>query len=335
MEGLRIKRAAVMLLLFCLLCSPAAAADARDVRLVPSGRTVGIHVEANGLLVIGVTEVDTAEGPRSPAWEAGMRVGDLIVAIGAEQITTVSELKAALKGCEGAVAVRFLRDGREMQLSVIPIRGNCGEEELGLWLRSAVSGLGTLTFYDPVSGSFGALGHGVSDGDTGLLIPLKAGCIGDAAVLSISQGEKGRPGEVKGNLGLESPLGQITKNSGSGIFGVLTDAFPREEENLMGICPRAELRCGPATILTDIGGQLCAYAVEISRIYPENSGGKDLLLTVTDPDLLALTGGIVQGMSGSPIIQSGCLAGAVTHVLVNDPTRGYGIGIERMLEAAA
>ncbi len=331
MEHKRLRRAVLLLLVVCLLCTPV---FADDIRLVPSGETIGIHVDASGLLVVGISEVESASGPCSPAWDAGMRIGDFIVAIGAQEVTTIQELRDSLSAGSGDVAVRFLRDGREMQLTVSPIYGQSGEGELGLWLRTGISGLGTLTFIDPETQGFGALGHGVSDGDTGLLIPLKSGSIGEASVDSIHRGEKGKPGELKGGLGLDAPIGEITRNTAYGVYGTLSGEANTNTEAIC-ICPLRALRCGPAVILSDISGSLTSYAVEISRIYPDGGGGRDLLITVTDSTLLSLTGGIVQGMSGSPILQDGCLAGAVTHVLVNDPTRGYGIGIERMLEAAA
>lgn len=335
MEGKRYKRtAAAVLLTICLLCRPVFA-DWEQIRLVPAGETIGIHVDASGLLVVGIAEVETEDGRRSPAWDAGIRVGDILVAVGSRRVDTVQGLREALAESTGEVALRFMRNGKEMQLSVTPVSGPEGEGELGLWLRSGISGLGTMTYYDPVNRRFGALGHGVSDGDTGILIPLRAGRIGSAIVDRIERGEKGKPGEAKGKLGMEAPIGTIERNTGYGIFGVIT----AEGSPLCGeaaeICPLRELRCGPALILSDISGTMTAYRVEISRIYPEDGGGRDLLITVTDPALLELTGGIVQGMSGSPILQNDRIAGAVTHVLVNDPTRGYGIGIERMLDAAA
>ncbi len=331
MEHKRLKRAVLLLLVVCLLCT---SVSAKEVRLVPSGETIGIHVDASGLLVVGISEVETEHGLCSPAWEAGMRIGDFIVAIGAQEVTTIQELRSSLASADGDVAVRFLRDGREMQLTVRPIYGQEGEGELGLWLRTGISGLGTLTFIEPETKSFGALGHGVSDGDTGVLLPLKEGSIGEASVDSIHRGERGKPGELKGGLGLDTPIGSITQNTSYGIYGTITMGYSAGGEAVC-ICPLQALHCGPAVILSDVSGALAAYQVEISRIYPDGSGGRDLLITVTDSDLIRLTGGIVQGMSGSPILQDGCLAGAVTHVLVNDPTRGYGIGIERMLNTAA
>lgn len=335
MEGKRYRRAtAAMLLMICLLCRPVYA-QGEQIRLVPAGETIGIHVDASGLLVVGISELDTANGRSSPAWDAGVRIGDIIVAIGSRSVDTIQSLRESLADSTADVAVRLIRNGREMQFTVTPSVGPEGERELGLWLRSGISGLGTMTFYEPDSRLFGALGHGVSDTDTGILIPIKGGRIGRAEVDRIERGEKGKPGEAKGSLGMDTPIGDIESNTGCGIFGVITEPGMADSGSTAEICPLRELRCGPAQILSDISGTMTAYEVEISRIYPEGETGRDLLITITDSALLELTGGIVQGMSGSPILQCGRIAGAVTHVLVNDPTRGYGIGIERMLEAAA
>ena len=335
MEGMRYRRAAAALLLTICLLSEPVFADNDQIRLVPAGETIGIHVDADGLLVVGISEVETENGRSSPAWEAGIRIGDLLVAIGSRSIDTIQGLRESLTDSTGEVTVRFLRNGKEMQLSCTPVLNREGEKELGLWLRSGISGLGTMTYYEPESRSFGALGHGVSDLDTGTLIPLKSGRIGSAIVDRIDRGEKGKPGEAKGKLGIDLPVGTIERNTGYGIFGVLTAEGLQLNGNAAEICPLRELRCGPALILSDISGTTTAYRVEITRIYPEDGAGRDLLIKVTDPALLELTGGIVQGMSGSPILQNDRIAGAVTHVLVNDPTKGYGIGIERMLKAAA
>lgn len=328
------KTGTAILLLIFLLCKPAMAGW-EQIRLVPSGEMIGIHVDASGLLVVGIAEVDTADGKRSPAWEAGMRVGDFLLAIGNRSVATIQELRESLSAASGDVTVRFMREGKEMQLTVSPVYDKSGIGELGLWLRSGVSGLGTMTYYDPETDAFGALGHGVSDADTGTLIPLKTGQIGRAQVDVIDIGEKGKPGEAKGSLGLDAPIGQIIRNTDSGVFGRLSgnDAYPRGET--AEICLMSELHCGPAQILSDISGTMTAYDVEISRVFPNNEDGHDMLITVTNTELLNLTGGIIQGMSGSPILQDGRLAGAVTHVLVNNPARGYGISIERMLDEAA
>ena len=324
----------VFLLTVCLLCKPICA-DWEQIRLIPAGETIGIRVDARGLLVVGLSEVQTADGVRSPAWDAGIRIGDILVAVGSRQVDTIQELRNSLSENGGEVSIRIIRNGREIQFTVEPVFTPEGEGELGLWRRSGISGLGTMTYYDPDSRYFGALGHGASEVDAGILSPLKTGMVGRANVDRIERGEKGKPGEAKGSLIVDLPIGMIEQNTGCGIFGVVTEEGLTNNRKAVKICPMQELHCGPAQILSDISGTMTTYRVEISRIYPEDDDGRDLMITITDPELLELTGGIVQGMSGSPILQDGRIAGAVTHVLVNDPTKGYGIGIERMLEAAA
>ena len=330
-----IKRgSAALAAVFLLLLSPAAAEEPPR-QLVPVGAAIGVHLETDGLLVIGMSELETASGSRSPAYEAGIRSGDLIVDVGAVHVSTARQLREALETEGEEVSVRFIRQGREMQVTIRPERGEDGQPELGVWLRSGLSGIGTMTWYDPASGRFGALGHAVSDVDTGVMLPMKSGIIGKAAVDSIVRGSAGEPGELKGDMGLEAPFGSILENREAGIFGVLEPgALPETLGEPVELCPQRELRCGAAEILSDVSGRQERYTARILRVYP-NGGSRDLLIQVTDERLIGLTGGIVQGMSGSPILQDGRLAGAVTHVLVSDPTKGYGISIEDMLDAEA
>lgn len=323
-----VKTAVAALLIFCLPFSAARAVDGETL-LIPVGASVGIRIEADGLLVIGMAAADGV----SPAWEAGIREGDILMYVGAERVTTAQELRDALSGCGGAVAVRFLREGKEMQATVKPAPGEDGAPELGVWLRSGISGIGSMTWYDPADGSFAALGHGVSDPDTGVLLPLRQGFIGRGAVEAVTKGTPGTPGEVRGSLGLEAPCGVIGLNDEAGIFGTLTAGLPElGPADAIPVCPEGEIRCGDAEIFSDVSGQREQYSAKIIRVYRDD-GCRDLLLQITDPRLISLTGGIVQGMSGSPIVQNGRLVGAVTHVLVSDPLKGYGISAEAMLRA--
>ena len=328
-----IKQGAAALAAASLLLLSPAAAEEPPRRLVPVGAAIGVHLETDGLLVIGMSELETESGSRSPAFEAGIRSGDLILEVGQVRVSTARQLREALETESGEVRVRFLREGREMQVSVRPEKGEDGQPELGVWLRSGLSGIGTMTWYDPASGRFGALGHAVSDVDTGVLLPMKSGVVGKASVDSIQRGSAGQPGELKGSMGLEKPFGSILENREEGIFGLIEPgALPETREEPVELCPLRELRCGPAEIISDVSGRRESYSARVLRVYP-GGGSRDLLIQVTDERLIGLTGGIVQGMSGSPILQDGRLAGAVTHVLVSDPTKGYGISIEDMLEA--
>lgn len=321
-------RLAVLALVLALMASPALAEGARE--LVPVGRTVGIEARTEGLLVVSLSEVETAEGPRSPAAESGIQPGDIIVRLGSCEVGSSAEFAQAASGLDGSpVAVQLMRAGRLIQYTVTPaLSAEDGCWRLGLWLRDGIAGIGTVTFYEPATGLFGALGHSINDVDTGVLLPLDGGYITRAQVSGVKRGERGAAGELQGASDSGERLGEVEKNTPSGIFGHAGAAF---EGRALPAAEDSEIEAGPAAILCNVsGGEVCEYAVEISR---PQQGGR-LSVTVTDPELLELTGGIVQGMSGSPIIQNGRLVGAVTHVLISDPARGYGITISSMLRAA-
>ena len=202
---------------------------------------------------------------------------------------------------------------------------------IGAWVRDSMAGIGTMTYYDPKSGEFGALGHGITDVDTALLMPFSNGSILPSTVKAVRRGEAGSAGELRGDFNLTENLGELTANTACGVFGVMESGEYVDGAAL----PVGEARTGEAVICSNVeGDETREYAIEILKVTADSPDGRDLVLSVTDPELIEKTGGIVQGMSGSPIIQDGRLVGAVTHVLVNDPTRGYGIFIENMLEAA-
>ena len=306
-------------------------ADASGKMLVPGGEVVGIKVECDGVLVVGMNEPESGS---LPAFEAGVRTGDVITHIGAEEVDSIEEFREELgEWSGGEITLRVLRGDKTMQFAVTPSAGKNGGE-LGVWLRDGMAGLGTVSFYDPATGLYGALGHAVNDIDTGVLIPVRDGEIMEAEVSGVVRGECGKPGELLGSFDSDAELGSIETNCTSGIFGQLDRNCSIAGGCALEMAQRHEIMVGEATVLAGVDGTVREYTVEISRIYPGETGGRDLLITVTDPALIEKTGGIVQGMSGSPIIQDGKLVGAVTHVLVNDPTRGYGIFIENMLEAA-
>ena len=307
-----------------------------DRTLIPVGETVGIQIEMQGILVAGVTPVETAEGQKNPAESAGLKAGDVIAAVNGQSVDDAAGLIKALESCGGqSVELTVRRDGRDMRVHVCPAQDVNGGWRLGLWLRDGVAGIGTVTYLDPDTGAFGALGHGVNDTDTGVLVPVGSGQVCKAQIVDVKRGAAGAPGELAGSFDAGDVIGCINSNTPCGIFGVV-------KGGLDTVCPAlpvgtpADVQRGPATILACVAGrQIEEYDVEIARTGMASGTGRDLTVHVTDPELLARTGGIVQGMSGSPIIQDGKLVGAVTHVLVNDPTRGYGIFINTMLGAAA
>ncbi len=304
--------------------------------VVPLGRAVGIKLFADGVMVVGLGEVDTAQGAAAPAKSCGLRAGDIITHINSEEVDTIEEVQSILQDLEGeTMSIRARRDGEELQVTAQAVQcATDGSYKLGAWIRDSMAGIGTLTFYDPKSGVFGALGHGISDVDTQELMPLQSGSIMFATVQDVRRGEQGAPGELHGAFEVNRDLGELSCNSTEGIFGTLTDTSLTQGMEEMTVADRSEVHTGPAVIRSNIAGdKVQEFEVEITRVYPADSAsGRDLTLKVTDEALLNATGGIVQGMSGSPIIQDGKLVGAVTHVLVNDPTQGYGILMETMLE---
>ena len=296
--------------------------------LLVGGQAVGIEISADGVLVSGFCRVQTAEGERCPAEEAGFAVGDLIVRMDGAEIHDAEDLIAAVARLGGAECeAEVQRGGKLQRLRVRPALSETKQWLLGLWLRDGVSGIGTITFVDPQSGTFGALGHSVNDESSGRSIPLREGRISAAEIISVSPGVPGAPGELCGGESAER-LGSVEKNTPAGIFGHVA-AVPAGR-----LMQTGQIKVGRACIVSTLSGREAReYAVEIDRVY--NDGGQTrALLTVTDGELSALSGGIVQGMSGSPIIQDGSIVGAVTHVFVNDPRRGFAIGIYDMLSAA-
>ena len=314
-----------LLAFICALLLPGSALAAESRMLVPGGR---------GVMVAGINEVQTLSGAKKPALDAGLKAGDIITRVGDAEVESVEDFRREIGAWSGGtLELGVVRAGENVTLSIAPERDKSGDAEIGVWLRDGMAGLGTLTFYEPETGVFGALGHAVNDVDTGVLIPLRGGSVARAEVSGVIAGERGKPGELLGSFDPSASAGSISRNTGFGIFGTL-DGGGIAAGQALPIAAKADIAVGPATVLAGVDGQTREYAVEISRVYPGDNGGRDMLISVTDPELLEKTGGIVQGMSGSPILQNGRLVGAVTHVLVNDPTSGYGIAIENMLEAA-
>lgn len=334
----RKRRRAAAFFLSGLLCAasllghPVQAAALEAEQLVPVGHTIGIKLFAEGVVVIGLAEVETGSGVLSPGAECGLQVGDVIEAANGRDVES-SEQFAALLQCGGRVDLDVSRNGRELTLAAQPVLGTDGTWRLGAWIRDSMAGIGTVTFYDPATGSFGALGHGITDTDTGLLMPLGDGSVMRASVKAVKRGSAGDPGELKGSFDLAHDLGDLYANTEQGVFGAM-EPCGFTQGSALPVAKAGEVHTGPATILSNVSGDCVeTYDIEIIRVL-DSTGVQNLLLQVTDPALIEQTGGIVQGMSGSPIIQDGKIAGAVTHVMVNEPTKGYGILIENMLAQA-
>ncbi len=308
-----------------LLTVPAFAAEPEA--LVPVGRTVGLELETDGVYVVKFD----GEDRRSPAEAAGLRPGDRILAVNGQALARAVELREQLSRSDGApVVLDVERNGKAMQFAVRPELRE-GRYLLGLCVRDRIAGLGTVTFYDPATGLFGALGHGVGGGDCPLVI--RGGTAVETEITDVRRGEVGTPGSLLGPAVGGEALGQVERNTDRGLFGH-GDAAALDGQ-AVPLADPAEVTAGPAEIWCGVeGSETERYTVEIEAVRFDAEHCRDLRLVVTDPRLLERTGGIVQGMSGSPILQNGKLVGAVTHVLVRDPTRGYGILIGHMLEAA-
>ena len=294
--------------------------------LIPVGQVVGLELCNDTVSVAAFDELLGSE-----AQNAGLQIGDEILDIDGCVIDDAEDVRLALERSDGQVRLRILRDEREQELCLTP-QITADGPRLGVYLRQGITGIGTVTWYDPVSGAFGTLGHGVNDAH-GDLVEMTSGRAYSASVLSVKRGQCGEPGQLRGGVDGQQALGELEKNTQRGLFGTTDTGWMGDK---MEVASREEIRTGAATIRsTIIGKEVREYSVEILKIYPEKKQeGRNMLIRVTDPALLETTGGIVQGMSGSPIIQEGKLVGAVTHVFVNDPTRGYGIFIENMLDAA-
>ena len=321
------RRAALFLAL--ALCAATGSAFAAEMKLVPVGDTVGVKLFSRGVMVVGLSEEKTA------AKEAGLREGDILLALNDEQIDSTEELTALLQeNGDSELTLTLRRGAKTMAVSAMPTQDGdvyC----LGAWVRDSMAGIGTVTYYDPETGAFAALGHGITDVDTGQLMPLARGSVMPSSVKAVRRGESGSPGELRGEFDLTRDLGALTANTERGVFGTLDDAAALTLGEALSVAQKSEVKLGSASIRANVSGdEVRDYAVEIERVLDPKGSVRNFLLRVTDPDLLAQTGGIVQGMSGSPIIQNGKLVGAVTHVLVDDPTRGFGIFIENMLAAA-
>lgn len=310
-----------------------------EMQLIPGGHSIGVLLKSRGVMVVGYAPISEGEEKIYPGRDAGVLIGDTILAINGQAINNEKEMGEIIArlGERGEKAVLTLeRRGNQLQVAVKPVF--CAETRsyrIGLYIRDSASGVGTLTFVEPKGGYFGALGHIIADSDTSEPIDIREGRVVQAVVQAIHKGREGLPGEKIGVFVDDgSWWGEINRNTQVGIFGRIQGRFPAARP--LPVVSNNQVETGPAEILTVISGEKVeAFKINIKKLLPPNRpDGKGMIVEITDPRLLKETGGIIQGMSGSPIIQKGRIVGAVTHVLVNNPRLGYGCYIEKMLEEA-
>lgn len=295
--------------------------------LVPCGTPFGIKLRTDGVMAISVTD-------GSPAKSAGIKQGDVIISVNDVRVRSNSDISDAIQLSPERCEVILQRGDSERLIRMQPYE-DCGIYKIGVWVRDSAAGIGTMSYFDPVTGEYGGLGHSVSDVTTGELMPLLSGEITSADINGIVRGEAGAPGELCGRIVPNDAIGTIDRNTKCGIFGTVSEAPTDSEAVPMAF--RQEVKTGAATILTTIDGDTPKeYDIVIEHInICDMESSKSMVIRITDPELLSQTGGIICGMSGSPILQEGRLVGAVTHVFLNDPERGYAIFCETMLDNAA
>ena len=301
--------------------------------VIPLGKAIGMKMYTKGVLVVGMSEI---EGQK-PYENSGIETGDKIVEVNNVKINNTEELIACVNSSKGeSIEITYISDNEEEVANMSPVKTGENEYKLGLWVRDAAAGVGTLTFYEPSTGEFGALGHGINDVDTYQLIDIANGELVTTNIINIVKGEDGTPGEIRGVIDGGSTIGSIYKNTNYGVYGKVIDTsrLNLSKNNEIEVANRSEITTGKAEIMCELeDGKIEKYEIEIQKIFLENNqDNKSMLIKVTDEDLIEKTGGIIQGMSGAPIIQNGKFIGAVTHVLVNDSKMGYAVFADLMIK---
>ncbi len=308
--------------------------------VVPLGNVVGLKLYTSGVLVVGMTEIEGIDNNKYKPYEnTGIKEGDMIVKVNDKTVTCTSDLLNSVNNSDGNnLSLKYVRDGQTIETSITPIKGADDKYKLGLWVRDAAAGVGTVSFYEPSTKIFAALGHGIQDIDTEQLIDIAKGDFVTTKIVSIVKGKKGNPGKIQGTIENGQTIGEVYKNTDFGVYGKITNvsALNIDASKAMEVATRDEIKLGKATIMCTLeDNKTKEYEVEIQKIYKNNNeNNKSMLIKITDEDLIEKTGGIIQGMSGSPIIQNGKVVGALTHVLVNDPLTGYGVFADLMIKQA-
>lgn len=309
--------------------------DVSNEMVIPGGMPIGIYMKTDGVLVLGTDFIEGSDGQSYNPAERLVKSGDYIIGFNGEEVSTKKELIGKIENLESDDVVLLIRREKEnIEVKITPIMATNKKYKLGIWVRDSVQGLGTVT-YITASNAFGALGHGIHDTDTDELLEIEEGRVYDTKILRIEKGKKGSPGGMEGMIVYNryNILGTIDENTDIGVFGTIknTDALITDDTPVP-VCQKDSIKTGKASIRCCVNGEIEEYEIEIQRVnHFSLEANKGLVIKVVDEELLDITGGIVQGMSGSPILQDGKIVGAVTHVFVNDPTRGYGIFIGEML----
>lgn len=306
--------------------------------VIPVGNIAGVKLYTSGVLVVGMSEIEGEDNKKYKPYEnTGIKEGDSIVEINQHDINSTEELIQTVNSSQGKnITVKYVRGEETKECSMQPVKTSSKDYKLGLWVRDSAAGVGTVTFYEPSTKTFGALGHGITDIDTNELINIASGEFVTTRILDITKGESGNPGKIQGTVENQKNIGKIAKNTQFGIYGQVDNLsnLNIDTSKEMEVALREEIQEGKATILCSLDNQKAQeYEIEIEKIYKENNyDNKSMKIKVTDSRLLEKTGGIIQGMSGSPIIQNGKFIGAVTHVLVNNPQEGYAVFGDIMLK---
>lgn len=304
--------------------------------VIPIGTAIGMKLYTKGVLVVGVSQINTDNNEKIKPYEnSGIEQGDTILEVNNNEVTNTNELIQEVNDSNGnPVKIKYLRNNQTKETSITPVKSD-NQYKIGLWVRDAAAGIGTLTFYEPSTDLFMALGHGISDIDTEKIVDIANGELITANIISIQKGTKGTPGEVRGTIDTGNKIGDISKNTNLGVYGKVTNKnyLPVEQQE-MEVATRSQIKEGKAQIICQLDNSgPKSYEIEIEKIYSmNNQDNKSMLIKVTDKELINKTGGIIQGMSGAPVIQDGKFVGAVTNVLVNDPTQGYAIFADMMIK---
>lgn len=301
--------------------------------VIPMGKAIGMKLYTDGVLVVGMSEING----KKPYENTGIQEGDRIIKINNEKINDSDQLIETVNKSGGKnLEVTYKRDDKTITTSISPVKVDDNSYKIGLWIRDSAAGVGTMTFYEPSSKMFAALGHGITDIDTSDIITIASGQLVTTNIMSIVKGEKGNPGEIRGSIDKGDTIGTISKNTRFGIYGGISklSSLNVSSSKQMQVALRNEIKAGKAQIMCELENEKTEkYDIEIQKVfYNNNENNKSMFIKITDNRLLEKTGGIIQGMSGAPIIQNNKFVGAVTHVLVNDPTAGYGVFADIMIQ---